>query len=93
MKNKAHLTKEGLYEIRLIKSGMNKARKLKYNNTQETSGVDPETKKIFLKRDLKSINKKCYSTYTIFNPCSCVDEHINKIKFDEWLAGLIDGDG
>lgn len=63
------LTEESIIDIKQIKSGMNKARKLKpFSNVSTSIPGD----------------KKFYST--------SIDK-VNQIKYNQWLAGLIDGDG
>ena len=63
------LTEESIKDIKQIKSGMNKARKIKpFSNVSISIPGD----------------KKHYSTSI---------NNVNQQKFNQWLAGLIDGDG
>lgn len=88
--NNATLTKEDLVKFKQIKLGMNKGRigvdgginqKLKSNTSRRFST------KVTLS---VSTDKRHYSTLPILN-----QKHLksDQMKFKEWLAGLIDGDG
>jgi hypothetical protein len=77
LQNKAHLTKEGINEIKQIKSRMNRGRSI---NMGHSVGL------------LSSVDKKYYSTMSCASEPKILKENNDK-SFKEWLAGLIDGRG
>lgn len=82
IQNKAHLTKEGLKEIKQIKSGMNNGRYVNINPGISLLSYNKISQK-------SSVDKKYYSTMSI--PKTLKKSSDN--SFNEWLAGLIDGKG
>ncbi len=83
IKSKAHLELEGFEKVKQIKSRMNKKRE----NLKITSLCTTNT--------MSKLNRRSYSTVCNLNshqggsfPCSN-----DKIKFKEWLGGIIDGNG
>jgi len=94
--SKNTLTKEELAKIKQIKLGMNKGRITFGKGAQATealkktlspsTSIRPSTKVTLSEAGYK----RHYSTTPIFN-----QKHLKpyKIKLNEWLAGLIDGDG
>lgn len=89
IKEKGHLTEEGLQQIQKIKSGMNKGRTRVSDDGAQKTSLSPQTKKISLGISTTlSENKRYYSTTTIFN----TDQKNDKIKFDQWLV-FTDGEG
>lgn len=77
-------TNDNLEKIKEIKQGMNQNR---ISSPPQPQGGE-NLKYSSIKKSKGFINKRQYSTNTIFSK-----EKSNKIKFSEWLAGLIDGDG
>jgi hypothetical protein len=75
MRNKSHLTSQGLKKIKLIKSTMNTGRPIKMINTI-----------------MKTTEKRYYSTASNLKhfKLTCTND---RVKFNQWLAGLIDGNG
>ena len=105
--NNNALTKEALAKIQLIKSGMNKGRIEVSNEDSQVHPLVPftesKTKKTLRSPSTRhssqvplSEKKRHYSSTSIFyqegfNTPACEARH--QIKFNQWLAGLIDGDG
>lgn len=89
--NNNSLTKEALVYIQQIKLGMNKGRIGIYDEYTETKGnkaiVSPNTRRLNKVPLPLPENKRHYST-TPLN-----QKHFETDKFNQWLAGLIDGDG
>ena len=94
MKNKQHLTSQGLEEIKKIKSGMNRGR---IGGQATDEGVNKPTLSLNKKTRLstkvtrRSVSyKRHYSITPILKK-----EHLkaDQIIFNQWLGGLIDGDG
>jgi hypothetical protein len=91
--NNNTLTEEVLAEIQLIRSGMNKGRvEVPYEDSSAAvhTLLSPSARPLSKVTLSKSKNKRYYSTTPIFNQEGLKDD---QIKFNQWLAGLIDGDG
>lgn len=84
MVKKAHLTPQGLTRIKLFRSGMNKGRVNKLDLGQISD--NPLNKKTYINMSYNHLNwpsNKYYST----------KQTLKDNLFNEWLAGLIDGEG
>ena len=92
IKNKSHLTKEGIKKISYIKSRMNKGRVLISKDNVIKRPLNSQTNKFSLNLESLSKNKRYYSTSSIFDT-EYINNKNDKNKFCEWLGGLIDADG
>ena len=94
IENKVHLTAEGFEQIRQIKLGMNRGR---MNKEQSCTRISTSP--------LNCSQKRTYVTMSALPKYTCQgnrpysiklnksDLALNDKNFNEWLAGLIDGDG
>ena len=88
MENKTHLTRKGLRKIKLLKYGMNKVK------------IRDELR--YYSRHVNLLNKKANSGNAIASKFTredlgkrhyCTKNNCNDSSFNQWLGGLIDGDG